>query len=113
MPLILGADGTKLSKRHGATTFEELSNQGYLTEAIINYIAFLGWAPSRDTREIFSLNELCEVFTISGISKSPATFDYNKLDWYNEQYIRNMDIGAFKNWLEPEAEKFLLIKLMI
>lgn len=110
LPLILGTDGTKLSKRHGATTFEELSKQGYLTEAIINYIAFLGWAPSRDTREIFSLEELCEVFTISGISKSPATFDYNKLDWYNEQYIRNMDVETFKNWLEPEAEKFFADK---
>ncbi|MGI6580537.1 MAG: glutamate--tRNA ligase [Saccharofermentanales bacterium] len=106
LPLILGEDGTKLSKRHGATTFEELSKQGYLTEAIINYIAFLGWAPSKDTREIFSLKELCEVFTISGISKSPATFDYNKLAWYNEQYIRNMDVATFKNWLEPEAREF-------
>lgn len=104
LPLILGQDGTKLSKRHGATTFEELIKQGYLVEAIINYIAFLGWAPSKDTREIFSLAELTDVFRVSGISKSPATFDYGKLDWYNEQYIRKMDKESFQAWIEPEIK---------
>lgn len=106
LPLILGEDGAKLSKRHGATTFEALIEQGYLTDAIINYIAFLGWAPSKDEREIFSLNELIEHFTISGISKSPAVFDYAKLDWYNEQYIRLMSENEFAAWIKDEADKF-------
>lgn len=106
LPLILGEDGTKLSKRHGATTFEALREQGYLTEAIINYIAFLGWAPSKDEREIFSLSELEEVFSVSGISKSPAVFDYSKLTWYNEQYIRQMSDESFGEWITPELNKF-------
>ncbi len=106
LPLILGEDGAKLSKRHGATTFEALREQGYLTEAIINYIAFLGWAPSKDEREIFSLQELEEVFTISGISKSPAVFDYSKLAWYNEQYIRQMPDSEFTQWIKPNLDAF-------
>lgn len=106
LPLIIGKDGIKLSKRHGATTFEALVEQGYLTEAIINYIAFLGWAPSKDEREIFSLDELIEIFSISGISKSPAVFDYDKLDWYNEQYIRKLSVDDFKAWIKDEADKF-------
>ncbi len=79
LPLIMGKndDGTtsKLSKRHGATSFEELVKKGYLPEAIINYIALLGWAP-KDNREIFSLQELTENFSIDGISKSPAVFNF-------------------------------------
>ncbi len=106
LPLILGEDGVKLSKRHGATTFEALLNEGYLTEAIINYIAFLGWAPSKDEREILSLQELIDAFSISGISKSPAVFDYNKLAWYNEQYIRAMSAEDFQEWLKPELDRF-------
>lgn len=105
LPLILGDDGAKLSKRHGATTFEALLDQGYLSDAIINYIAFLGWAPSKDEREIFTLDELEDVFTISGISKSPAIFDYAKLDWYNEQYIRNLSTDEFIAWIEPELKE--------
>ena len=106
LPLILGQDGQKLSKRHGATTFEALIQDGYLSEAIINYIAFLGWAPSKDEREIFSLEELVKAFSISGISKSPAVFDYAKLAWYNEQYIRQMSEADFIAWVKPDLDEF-------
>jgi glutamyl-tRNA synthetase len=99
LPLIQGRgeDGSvsKLSKRHGATGFEDLVREGYLVDAIINYIALLGWCPKEDTREIFSLSELTEVFSIDGISKSPAIFDYDKLEWFNGEYIRAMSQEQF------------------
>lgn len=99
LPLIQGrgADGTvsKLSKRHGATSFEDLIASGYLTEAIINYIALLGWCPKDDTRELFTLDELTKAFSIEGISKSPAIFDYDKLEWFNGEYIRAMTAEEF------------------
>ena len=98
LPLINGKndDGTvsKLSKRHGSTGFEDLIKDGYLPQAIINYIALLGWCP-KDNQEIFTLDELCKVFDISGISKSPSVFDYDKLDWFNAEYIRNMSVEEF------------------
>lgn len=89
LPLILGADGQKLSKRHGSTGYHDLVREGYLPEAIVNMIALLGWS-AKDTREIFSLAELSKAFTVEGISKSPAIFDYNKLDWFNAEYIKAM-----------------------
>lgn len=105
LPLIQGknSDGTvsKLSKRHGATGFEDLVDNGYLPEAIINYIALLGWCPKDETREIFSIEELIQAFSIEGISKSPATFDYDKLDWFNAEYIRGMDAQSFYNHATP------------
>ncbi len=98
LPLINGKndDGTvsKLSKRHGSTGFEDLIKDGYLPEAIINYIALLGWCP-KDNQEIFTLDELCKAFDISGISKSPSVFDYDKLDWFNAEYIRKMSVEEF------------------
>lgn len=100
LPLILGKDGQKLSKRHGATSFEELVAQGYLPEAVINYLALLGWAP-KDTRELYTLPELVEHFSISGISKSPSVFDEDKLLWFNEQYLRQMSPEAFALAAEP------------
>ncbi|NLT12021.1 MAG: glutamate--tRNA ligase [Clostridiaceae bacterium] len=105
LPLIQGKnpDGTvsKLSKRHGATGFEDLVAEGYLPEAIINYIALLGWCPKDNTQEVFSLEELVRAFSIDGISKSPATFDYDKLDWFNSEYIRAMDARAFYEHAAP------------
>jgi glutamyl-tRNA synthetase len=99
LPLIQGRneDGTvsKLSKRHGATGFDDLIAEGYLPEAIINYIALLGWCPKEDTREVFSLSELIQAFSIDGISKSPSTFDYDKLEWFNGEYIRRMSPEEF------------------
>lgn len=78
---------SKLSKRHGATGFEDLVREGYLPEAVTNYIALLGWCP-KENREMFTLKELEEAFRIDGISKSPAVFDYDKLSWFNAEYLR-------------------------
>lgn len=98
LPLIMGKneDGSvsKLSKRHGSTSFEGLMNDGYLPEVITNYIALLGWCP-KDNKEIFSLKELEEAFSIDGISKSPAVFDYDKLNWFNGEYIKAMGADEF------------------
>jgi glutamyl-tRNA synthetase len=106
LPLILGADGQKLSKRHGATSFEELLDQGFLPEAIVNYLGLLGWDP-KSTRELFTLEDLEELFNIRGISKSPAVFDIQKLVWFNEQYLRAMSLEDFKKVSKPYIEKVL------
>lgn len=110
LPLIMGKneDGTtsKLSKRHGATGFEDLVKLGYLPEAIINYIALLGWCP-KDNREIFSLNELTEAFSIDGIVKSPAVFDYDKLNWFNEEYIKAKTLEEFTELAMPYFKEAL------
>ena len=93
LSVIMGknADGTtsKLSKRHGAVAFNQLIEDGYLQEAIINYIALLGWSPKQE-REFFTLDELTEIFTADGLVKTDAVFDYKKLDWFNNAYIKNM-----------------------
>ncbi len=94
LPVVNGADGKKLSKRHGAVSFEALVDEGYLPEAIVNYIALLGWSPG-GTRELFTLDELCEVFRIDGIGRSPAVFDYDRLRWFNGEYLRKMAPEAF------------------
>lgn len=110
LPLIMGKneDGTtsKLSKRHGATSFEDLVNDGYLPEAIINYIALLGWCP-KENREIFSLKELEKVFSTDRIVKSPSIFDYDKLTWFNGEYIRNKSLEEFTELAKPYLEKIL------
>ncbi len=99
LPLMMGKneDGSvsKLSKRHGAVSFQDLMNDGYLPEAILNYIALLGWCPKDSTKEFFTLEELKEAFTIDGVSKSPAVFDYDKLLWFNGEYIHAMDNERF------------------
>jgi len=104
LPLIMGKneDGSvsKLSKRHGAVGFEDLVSQGYLPEAILNYIAFLGWCPESN-QEIFSINELKSVFSIEGLSKSPSIFDYKKLDWFNSEYIKLKSSEEFLNLSYP------------
>ena len=93
----------KMSKRHGDPSYEDLKAQGYLTEAILNYVALLGWAPKgeRSEQEIFSLNELVEAFDIAGISKSPAIFDIEKLTYFNATYLRAMTPEAFTKVAEP------------
>ncbi len=104
LPLIMGknADGTvsKLSKRHGSTSFQGLLDDGYLAPVITNYIALLGWCP-KDNTEIFSLEELEQAFDINGISKSPAVFDYDKLLWFNGEYIRKMTAEEFRENAMP------------
>ena len=88
-PLITNEDHQKLSKRSGHSSFEDLLEQGFLTEAIINFVALLGWSPE-DNREIFSLQELVEAFDYHNISKSPAVLDMTKLKWMNGEYIKAM-----------------------
>ena len=90
------ADGTvsKLSKRHGATSFNDLVEMGYLPEVITNYVALLGWSP-KSNQEIFSMDELIEKFSLDGLSKSPAVFDYNKLDWMSGEYFKAMSDEEF------------------
>ena len=84
---ILGPDGQKLSKRHGATSIEEFRRQGYLPEALVNYLALLGWSPVTDGQEIMSLEEISAQFDLSRVIKSPAVFDTAKLNWTNRTYI--------------------------
>jgi glutamyl-tRNA synthetase len=98
-----GADGTvsKLSKRHGAVSFAALLDDGYLAEAIINYIALLGWCPKGTENEFFTLEEMIRVFTVDGINKSSAVFDYEKLLWFNGEYIRRMSAEDFKKAALP------------
>ena len=90
----------KMSKRHGDPSYEDLIAQGYLTDAVINYVALLGWSPGGE-QEIYSLDELKKVFDMKGISKSPAIFDIEKLRYFNSEYIRAMSPEAFAAVAEP------------
>jgi glutamyl-tRNA synthetase len=91
VPLVNGPDGQKLSKRHGATSITEFRSQGYLPEALLNFLALLGWSPGEgEEREIFGHEELVERFDLFRVSKSPATFSYEKLNWVNGVYIRKL-----------------------
>lgn len=101
LPLILNEEGHKLSKRLGDKSFEDLLEEGYLVEAVINFIALLGWNPG-DEREFFTLKELEESFTIDGISKSPSVFDKTKLKWMNAEYIRKMELNEFADLIKNQ-----------
>jgi glutamyl-tRNA synthetase len=96
LSMILGPDKKKLSKRHGATSIIEYKNEGYLPEALVNFIAFLGWNP-KDEREQFTLEELTAEFKLENVNKSPAVFDIVKLNDINEKYIRGMAQGEKHN----------------
>ncbi|MDL2302756.1 glutamate--tRNA ligase [Lachnospiraceae bacterium OttesenSCG-928-D06] len=100
LPLITDENHKKLSKRSGHSSFEDLLEQGFLTEAIVNYIALLGWSPE-DNREIFSLEELIANFDYHRVSKSPAVFDIVKLKWMNGEYLKAMDFDRFYEMAEP------------
>ena len=93
----------KMSKRHGDPSYEDLKDQGYITPAILNYVALLGWSPRGELaeQEIFSLEELARAFDIAGISKSPAIFDIEKLTHFNATYLRSMEPAAFAKVAEP------------
>lgn len=93
-PLITNEEHKKLSKRCGHSSYEDLIEQGFVTEAVVNYVALLGWCPS-DNREIFSLEELVEAFDYHHMNKSPAVFDMSKLRWMNGEYIKAMDFDKF------------------
>lgn len=102
-PLITDESHKKLSKRSGHSSFEDLLEQGFLTEAIINFVALLGWSPE-DNREIFSLDELIAAFDYTHMSKSPAVLDMTKLKWMNGEYIKAMDDDAFYEMALPYIE---------
>ena len=99
-PLITNEDHQKLSKRCGHSSYEDLLDQGFLTEAIVNFVALLGWSPSSDN-EIFSLEELVKEFDYHRISKSPAVFDMVKLRWMNGEYMKKMDDDKFYEMALP------------
>ena len=105
-PLITDETHKKLSKRSGHSSFEDLLEQGFLTEAIINFVALLGWSPE-DNREIFTLEELVEAFDYTHMSKSPAVLDMTKLKWMNGEYIKAMDEDAFYEMALPYIKEVI------
>jgi glutamyl-tRNA synthetase len=108
-PLILGPDRKKLSKRHGSTQFTEFVDQGYLPEALLNFLVLLGWSAGDENRELFSLPELIERFSLEGISEHPAIFDYEKLKWMNGMYIRQSPHGRIIGLCMQHLQKAGLI----
>ena len=111
LPLLMGKDAegniSKLSKRHGAVSFQDLVADGYLPEAIINYISLLGWCPKQSETEFFTLDELKAAFTIDGVSKSPSVFDFEKLLWFNGEYIHKLGDDKFGELIE----KFITVEI--
>lgn len=112
LPLITDENHKKLAKRSGHASFEDLLEQGFLSEAVVNYIALLGWSPEsnaeeKQSREIFSLEELIQEFDYHRISKSPAVFDMVKLRWMNGEYIKAMDFDRFYEMAEPYLKQVL------
>ena len=100
VPLILGPDKKRLSKRHGATSVMEYQRRGYLPEAMVNFLALLGWSPGND-RELFALDELVAAFTLEGISGGNAVFNPEKLDWFNQHHIGRLDTEELARRVEP------------
>ncbi|MBP5446041.1 MAG: glutamate--tRNA ligase [Acholeplasmatales bacterium] len=94
----------KLSKRYGDANFEDFISKGYLPEAIINYIALVGWSP-KGTQEKFTMDELIENFSVSGLSKSPGIFDENKMKWLNGEYIKELEFNKFMDLAKPYFDK--------
>ncbi len=109
-PLITDESHKKLSKRCGHSSYEDLIEQGFLTEAVVNFVALLGWSPE-DNQEIASLAELVEKFDYRHMSKSPAVFDYGKLKWMNGEYIKAMDFERFFEMAEPYIRQVVTKKL--
>ncbi len=101
IPMILGEDGTRLSKRHGATSVTEYRDRGYLPQALTNFLALLGWSPGND-QEIMSIQEMIEKFTLKRVNKTSAQFNNTKLDWMNGQYIKNTPVER----LVPDVKAF-------
>jgi glutamyl-tRNA synthetase len=103
LPLIVGPDRSKLSKRHGAVALEEFRADGYLPEAVCNYLALLGWAPD-DGREVMELDELVRAFSLEGVTHAAAAFDHQKLDWMNGEWIRRITLPQLEARALPLAE---------
>ena len=108
--MILAPDRSKLSKRHGATAVSEFVEKGYLTDALINFVALLGWAPS-DGQEIKTVDEIAQDFRINEISSSNSIFEYDKLNWMNSHYIKMLSIPELKERLKPYLTKYNLNEL--
>ena len=108
--MILAPDRSKLSKRHGATAVSEFVEKGYLTDALVNFVALLGWAPS-DANEIKTLAEIAQDFRINEVSSSNSIFEYDKLNWMNGQYIKKMDIKKLTQMAKPFLAKYDLSEL--
>ena len=106
LPLITDEEHHKLSKRSGHSSFEDLLDQGFVPEAIVNFVALLGWSPE-DEREIFTLNELIGSFDYRRINKSPAVFDMVKLRWMNGEYIKAMDFEEYKKYAMPYVKQVI------
>jgi glutamyl-tRNA synthetase len=106
LPMILNADKTKLSKRQGDVAVEDYLAKGYLPEALVNFIALLGWNPGTE-KELFSLGELIKEFSLAKVHKAGAVFDIKKLDWMNGEYIKKMENKDFVQAAMPFFEKFL------
>lgn len=121
LPMVMGNDGHKLSKRHGATSVKDFIAKGYLVEAVVNYISLLGWSYDGE-KEFFTIDELCKLFSLEKINKAPAIFDYKKLDWFNGQYIRKLSDDELysrvlpflirENVVPDESKKDFILKIM-
>ena len=105
-PLITDENHQKLSKRCGHSSYEDLIEQGFLSEAIVNFVALLGWSPE-DNNEIFSLEDLVKIFDYHHLSKSPAVFDYTKLKWMNGEYMKAMDFDRFYEMAKPYIDEVI------
>jgi glutamyl-tRNA synthetase len=103
VPLILGPDRKRLSKRHGATSVMEYARQGFLPEAMVNFLALLGWSPGSN-QEVFTLEELVRSFTLDGISGGNAVFNPEKLDWFNQQHIAALPPDELSRRVKPSFE---------
>ena len=106
LPLLFGTDGKKLSKRHGATALSEFREAGYLSDAMFNYLANLGWSLDSETT-IYTREQAVEAFELEDVSKNPAAFDVAKLDWMNGEYIRALDVHEFTTLVRPHVESAL------
>ena len=106
LPTVMRDSQHKLSKRDGDAYYSDFIKKGYLTEALINYLALVGWNPG-DEREFFTMEELVEAFSVEGLSKSPAIFDINKLTWFNSEYIRRLDPQVYFEMAQPWFEQAL------
>ena len=104
LPMVMGKDGQKLSKRHGSTSVVDFRERGYLPEAIINYVTMVGWAYD-DSREFFTKEELEKLFSLEKINKAPGVFDYKKLEWFNGQYIRKKSEAEIIEAVLPYLKK--------
>jgi glutamyl-tRNA synthetase len=122
-PLILNSEGKKLSKRDCVTSIDEFKDMGYLPEALANYMAFLGWSPKSAESEIISLDEISKIFDLSDINKAGAKFSWEKLNWINSQYIKNMELGKLSkvmskywdkmSWKPPSQEWAIKLTILL